>query len=195
MLSLSSITKAPLGTWALIALMLATRAHSDHFGSPINLPDASLAVFFMAGLWFSSWRFFTVLLVEAALIDYVAITHMGVSDYCISPAYVFLIPTYGALFFTGRIAAGYQKLQTQDVLLQLGLLIGATSLAFLLSNGSFYVLSGRFGDLHWLQYVERVTTYYPAYISSTLVYCIVITGLVKLLTSIGILHRHSDKAI
>jgi hypothetical protein len=193
MISLTTITKTPLGTWALMALMLATRAHSNHFGSPIALPDASLAVFFMAGLWFGGLRLFSVLLLEAALIDYVAITKMGVSDYCVSPAYVFLIPTYAALFFAGRFAARFKTLQTPDLLMQVGLLIGAATVAFMISNGSFYLLSGRFPDLNWAEYVARVTKYYPPHLSNTLVYGIVIVGAVKVIAAFrASLAQHSD---
>lgn len=189
MFSLSNITKAPLGIWALIGLMLATRFH--HFGSAISLPDASLAIFFMAGLWFGGFRLFAVLLVEAALIDYVAITQMGVSDYCISAGYVFLIPAYAALFFAGRAAARFKSMKAQDMLVQLGLLAGATSIAFLISNGSFYLLSDRFEDLTWTQYFGRVAQYYSPYLTGTLVYSVVIIGAVKLIAALGLFNRYN----
>jgi hypothetical protein len=195
MFSLTTITKTPLGAWALITLMLATRAHSNHFGSPITLPDASLAVFFMAGLWFGGLRLFAVLLLEAALIDYVAITKMGVSDYCVSPAYVFLIPTYAALFFAGRFAARFKTLQAPDLLMQTGLLVGATTVAFIISNGSFYVLSGRFPDLNWVEYFGRVTQYYSPYLSSTLIYSIVIVAVVKVIAAFRVSQAHHNNTI
>ena len=78
----------------LAAVMAATRFH--HFGSAISLPDASLAIFFLAGFYLRSPLLFAGFLAEAALVDYLAITYGGVSDWCISPAYVFLIPTYAS---------------------------------------------------------------------------------------------------
>ncbi|MCX7087832.1 MAG: hypothetical protein NTV00_07245 [Methylococcales bacterium] len=195
MLSLSTVTKTPLGIWALMGLMLATRAHSNHFGSAISLPDASLAVFFMAGLWFGGLRFFSVLLLEAALIDYVAISHMGVSDYCISPAYVFLIPTYAALFFAGRAATPFKTMRVRDLSLQLGLLVMASSVAFMISNSSFYVLSERFTDLNWMQYADRVAQYYVPYVSGALVYSVVIIATVRVLTSLSLTPSSRNKAI
>jgi hypothetical protein len=192
MFTFSTLAKAPLGIWALLALMLATRFH--HFGSAISLPDASLAVFFMAGLWFGGLRLFAVLCIEAALIDYVAISQFNVSDYCISPAYVFLIPTYAALFLAGTVAARFKTLQAQDLLLQIGLLAGATSLAFLISNASFYLLSDRFAEISWAQYVERVTQYYLPYLSSTLVYSVVIVGAVRLIAILSPAHGSDNKA-
>ncbi|MDP3839272.1 MAG: hypothetical protein Q8Q54_10150, partial [Methylococcales bacterium] len=87
-------------TLPLIALMALTRFH--HFGDAFSLPDASLAVFFLAGLVFARrWWLLGFLLLEAAVIDYVAITHFNVSAFCVSAAYVFLIPTYAVMWFAG----------------------------------------------------------------------------------------------
>ena len=161
---------------ALIGLMLATRFH--HFGGMISLPDASLAAFFFAGFWVSGWRFFAILLVEAALIDYVAIKEFSVSDYCISPAYAFLIPTYACLWFAGRYCA-YRVLKPSELIQQFAVLAIATSTAFVISNGSFYFLSDKFPDINWLEYSDRVALYYPPYLAYTLMYVTVIYVFVK----------------
>lgn len=157
-----------LTLFALAMLMVMTR--SDHFGSAISLPDASLAVFYLAGIFSGGIMSFALLLTEAALLDYIAITHWQVSDYCISPAYVFLIPTYAVMFFAGRWSAEYTAFGSHDVLRQFAYLLGAASVAFLISNGSFYLLSGKFPELSAAQYIQRVAKYYPAYVSSTLMY-------------------------
>lgn len=164
-----SIPKTPLIIAALLALaMAATRFH--HFGSAISLPDASLAIFFLAGFYLRSPLVFAGFLAEAALIDYVAITHGGVSDWCVSPAYVFLLPTYASLWFAGRWVAARQP-QTWRTLAPLfaALAVGVT-VAFLISNGSFYLLSGRFPDLNWAQYAARVAKYFPPYALNTFLY-------------------------
>lgn len=155
-----------LGLLAL--LMAATRSH--HFGSSLHLPDASLAIFFAAGFYLPQRKLFPLLLVEAALIDWVAITVGGVSDWCVSPAYVFLIPTYACLWFGGRWYAGRQGFSwSSAVLLALAATLAASA-AFLISNGSFYLLSGRFPDLAWTQYAERVAQYYGPYVGSVYAY-------------------------
>lgn len=159
-------------------MMLCTRFH--HFGSAIALPDASLSVFFLAGLWFANQKIIALLMLEAAVIDYVAITHMGVSSYCVSPAYVFLIPTYAALWFAGRTARRWQNLNISNTFKQLGILLAATLLAFSISNGSFYLLSGKFGELSWAEYTGRVMKYLPPYVTSTVLYSTVIITLSKL---------------
>lgn len=160
------------GAVALMVLMAATRFH--HFGTPWALPDASLAVFFFAGVCLYARGFFLALLVEAACIDYLAIQDLGVSDYCMSPAYLFLIPTYAVMWFGGQ---GCQRIYSRSLIgltRAFGGLLVATSSAFLISNTSFYWLSSKVMMPNWAQYVDIFATYYPAYLSSTLAYGLVL---------------------
>ncbi|MHB8741574.1 MAG: hypothetical protein ACYC9L_00475 [Sulfuricaulis sp.] len=149
-------------------VMAATRFH--HFGSAISLPDASLAVFFLVGFYLRPSLFLAGFLAEAGLIDYLAINVGGVSNFCVSSAYWFLIPTYGVMWFAGRWAAGKNQMRWQSLLPLFGALFVASSVAFLISNGSFYLLSGRFPTLSWVQYSERVIKYYAPYMTSTFGY-------------------------
>ena len=165
------------GAVALMALMAATRFH--HFGTPFALPDASLAVFFLAGLWLGGRYLFATLLVEAGVIDYLAITKFGVSDFCVTKAYVFLIPAYAAMWLGGKWCRHFGELSLSSVLQQFGMLITATSTAFLFSNGSFYWLSGRYVSPHWAQYVERFSQYYPPYLTNAALYVLVIFAAVN----------------
>ncbi len=155
---------------ALFALMAATRMH--HFGSSLHMPDASLAVFLLAGALIASPLFFGALLIEAGLLDYVAITHMGVSDFCVTPAYWFLIPTYAVLWYAGRYYAQIHR----DTLHSLGafsiISFFSVSAAFAISNGAFYVFSGRFADMSWSGYASRVAQYYVPYVTSAAVYLV-----------------------
>lgn len=162
---------------ALALLMALTR--SDHFGSALSLPDATLAVFYLAGIFTGGIMSMVVLLAEAALLDYVAITQMNVSDYCISPAYVFLIPTYAATFIAGHWSKKYTSFKVSDVSIQFALLVVSATIAFFISNGGFYVFSGKFSDLSLVEYAGRVAKYYPAYMSSTLIYSCAILAATK----------------
>ncbi|QFY41232.1 hypothetical protein F6R98_00245 [Candidatus Methylospira mobilis] len=166
------------GAVALMALMAATRFH--HVGSAFSLPDASLAVFFLAGLWLGGRYLFIALLLEAGLIDYLAITHNGVSDFCISQAYVFLIPTYAAMWIGGQWCAKFPVLSAASAMQQFAALVMAASIAFLISNGSFYLLSGRYTDLSWGRYFAQAAEYYPSYVGYTLCYTVAIFSIVKL---------------
>ncbi|MEI8572512.1 hypothetical protein U737_22985 [Methylomonas sp. LW13] len=167
---------------ALMALMAATRFH--HFGTPFALPDASLAVFFFAGLWLGGRYLFALLLAEAVLIDYLAITKLGVSDFCVSKAYGFLVFSYGAMWLGGKWCRQFTGLSIATSAQRLMALVAATSIAFLFSNGSFYWLSGRYPNGSFAQYIERVAMYYPPYLTSTLIYGVVIFGLVTVVKSL-----------
>ena len=155
---------------ALLALMGATRMH--HFGSALHLPDASLAVFLLAGFLIASPLLFAGLLIEAAALDYVAITHLGVSDYCVTAAYWFLIPTYAALWYAGRYYARIHQFSLRGLGMFTGISLVAINVAFLISNGAFYLFSGRFSDMNVAEYSSRIAQYYLPYVSGAVVYLI-----------------------
>lgn len=157
---------AVVGT--LVALMAATRMH--HFGSPLHLPDATLAVFLLAGFLLASPALFGALLVEAAALDYVAITQMGVSDYCVTPAYWFLIPTYGVLWLAGRYCARTDRHTVHSLLPFAGIAFAALSAAFVISNGAFLLFSGRYPGMGVAEYAGLVAQYYLPYLSSAVLY-------------------------
>ncbi|WP_347988247.1 hypothetical protein [Methylomonas sp. AM2-LC] len=175
-MTLKSVLTIKPGMFALMLLMAATRFH--HFGTAFALPDASLAVFFLAAFWLGGRFFFAALLLEAGVIDYLAITQLGVSDYCVSPAYVFLIPTYAAMWLGGQYSRQFKAWSISNALKQCLVLMGSTSVAFMISNGSFYLLSGRFAELSVAEYFQRVGQYYPSYLGGALLYGVMIIGLV-----------------
>ena len=173
----------------LIALMVLTRFH--HFGDVLYLPDASLAVFFFAG-FYRKKAFFGFLLALAALIDFVAIEN-GSSSWCVSPTYVFLIPTYAVMWLAGRYCSTFKAMKIAELAKSAGLLMLATSAAFAISNGSFYLFSGRYADLSWGQYFSQVAQYYLPYVSSALLYAVLGYAIIKLAKSLPALTtRHKE---
>lgn len=166
---------------SLVMLMVLTRFH--HFGDFLHLPDASLAVFFLAGFYragrYGRAALFGFLLGLAGLIDYLAIAN-GTSAWCVSPAYVFLLPTYWIMWRAGRYCAGLTP-ATPPLWLAAGMgLMLASSLAFVVSNGSFFLFSGRFADMSWLDYSAAVVPYYLPYVGSAALYVLAGFGLVRL---------------
>jgi hypothetical protein len=161
---------------ALIVLMVLTRFH--HFGDVLHLPDASLAVFFFAG-FYRKKMFFGFLLALAALIDYLAIEN-GTSGWCDTPAYIFLIPTYAVMWFSGRYCSTFKAMKMAELAKSAGLLTLATSAAFAISNGSFYLFSGRYEDLSFGDYFAGVVQYYPFYVGAALIYVVAGFAIIKL---------------
>ena len=99
MLTLSTRNQLAIGL-LLVSLMILTRSH--HFASVHNLADASWAIFFLAGAYLrSAWPLLGFFALSWWL-DFAAYTWGGVSDFCITPAYVFLLPAYASLWLAGR---------------------------------------------------------------------------------------------
>lgn len=165
----SSLRLNLLKATALTCLVLFTR--SGHFGSAIALPDASLAAFFLAGLWLQGFWGFALLLGVAGLADQIAFAE-GVSDWCMSPAYGFLIPAYACLWWAGRTSRKLQWRRRPDLLRSLGYFLAATSAAFVISTGSFFLLSDYFREMSPLVYWRESVHDFPAYASWALAYAL-----------------------
>ena len=130
------------------------------------------------------------------MIDYLAIHFGGVSAWCVSPAYFFLIPTYAAMWQGGRLCSRWVNTGKAAIRTIPLAVLTATSLAFLISNASFYLLSGRFEDLNIAEYFLRVFKYYPSYTMMTVVYISMILAVHALIyysvgrrTSLGNSHK------
>jgi hypothetical protein len=156
---------------ALVAAMAATRFH--HEGGPFALPDASLAAFFLAGLWLEGQRAFWGLLAVAGAVDYLAVTALGVSDFCIGPAYAFLVPTYGAMWWGGRLAARrWRGFDAASLAVVAVALLASCALAFLISDGAFQVLSGKTAPISLMRFLRQSVEYFPVYASATGIYAL-----------------------
>jgi hypothetical protein len=161
------------GILGLLALVMAV-TRINHFAP---LPDASWVVFFLAGFYLrGSLRLaFPLLLGEAVLIDWLVITSHGLGfwqHYCMSPAYWFLLPAYLALWLGGSwLRARYRGLDPATFGRLVAGFVVAFSIAYLLSNGSFYWLGdsvplprsfakwfGNLGDWY-LPYLRTSTIY------------------------------------
>src|SRR5690606_23594953 len=138
----SRIAIAVMIAFALI--MLATRAF--HVSSALHLPDASWALFFLAG-YYLGFASFGILLLEAVAIDVVFLMSGG-DPYCFSVAYGFLGVAYLALWFGGYVASrGQASLGKNSGVMSIlrGAIawLLAAGIAYLLTNGSFYWLSDK----------------------------------------------------
>jgi len=158
----------------LIALMALTRFH--HFGDALHLTDASLTVFFFAGFYRvnkqSSTALLAFLLAFAGLIDYLAIAS-GTIAWCVTPAYLFLIPTYAALWLAGGHCATLKLDSLPSLANATSWLMLAATTAFLISNGSFYLFSDYFTGMTLSAYGAKIAAYYPPYVGSALLYTLI----------------------
>ena len=188
-------------SWLIVAGLVLGMALTrvNHFGSSVALPDASLAVFFLGGLYlanFSGARWvFVGLLAVAGLVDYFAITMDGVSDWCVTPAYSFLAFAYGAMWFAGSWFTPRHTLTTKNILGLFALASVATTVAFVISNVSFFLFSGRYANMSFFEYASRVAQYWGSYVGVALFYvaCAVAAHMVYLQIK-GKTHSHSHGA-
>jgi hypothetical protein len=152
----------------LAALMALTR--SQHFAGLHHLPEASWAVFFLAGVYLSrSWAF-PALCLGAAAVDYVAIAYGGTSGFCVTPAYAMLVPAYGGLWLAGRWYARHHRDAVSTVLPLIGSVLVGAVLAELFSSGGFYLFSGYFAAPSIAEFAARVAQYFPAYLGALALY-------------------------
>jgi hypothetical protein len=145
---------------ATLALLVAA-THGHHFGSALHLPPATWAVFFLAGFYVRRAWLFAALLAEVVLIDYVAVTAGGVSAFCLSPAYGFLLPAYGALWLAGRWYANRYRFAWNTLPALGASWLAGVALAEIFSSGGFYFFSGRFADTSLTEFGSRLLMYFP----------------------------------
>lgn len=174
----------------LTLLMLATRTH--HFASFNSLPSASIAIFFLAGMYLRNMKAFWFFYILSVTIDLASSYYRGQFGDCITTSYPALVLSYGAMFVVGYYSKpNWQSSSWQINIIKVTLaLFIASSIAFFISNGSYYALSGKFPVLSWAEYATRVDKYYFRSISNPVFY--VITAVVIDFT---VSHFFTDKAI
>ncbi len=167
MLTLSSRNQLVI-TLLLGFLMILTRSH--HFTSAHNLADASWAIFFLAGFYLrSAWPLLGFFALSWWL-DLAATTWGGVSDFCLTPAYVFLLPAYASLWLAGHWYAKHYQFAWRTVMpLGFSIMTGLI-LCEAFSSGGFYFFSGRFAETTWSEFGEQEIKYFPLYIETFVFY-------------------------
>ncbi len=149
-------------------LMFLTRG--QHFAVLNTLPSASLAIFFILGFYIPRIIWFSVFVVIAFAIDFYSVTWGNISNFCVSPAYPFLIPSYLSLWLAGRIYKKFYRFSFQTLPILLASTVSGVVISQFFSSGSFYFLSGRFQETSWSTFLERLSIYTPTSLNNTLFY-------------------------
>lgn len=152
----------------LTAVMAATRI--EHFGINRIAPDASTAVFFLAGLLIGNPLWLLAFLAEALALDVTAIKAVGVDPVCVTFGYIMMIPAYAALWFAPRtLRADFKPGVLGFGKLALACVAGLAAF-FVLSNIGYYFGGGFSTSLGFAEFSRRVAQYFPYYLTSTLIY-------------------------
>lgn len=150
----------------LLAVIMLTR--TQHFGSAVLLPDATLAVLFLGGLLIARTGWLGMAMLVAFGMDAYALSWQGVSDYCMSPGYWGLIPTYALVWGAGRWLAKREKPFAVMPYALFGW--AAASVAFVLSNAFWYGFSDKVSSMPVVTFSQSVAQYYLPYVGYTLMY-------------------------
>jgi hypothetical protein len=146
--------------------MAATRI--EHFNQIV--PDASTAIFFLAGLLVGNPLWLAAFLAEALALDITAIQVVGVDPACITFGYAMMIPAYAALWLAPRfLRENFKPDFPHFAKLALSCVAGL-SVFFVFSNIGYYFGGGYSVSLGFAEYASRVATYFPHYLASTLIY-------------------------
>ncbi len=153
---------------ALAAVMAATRM--SHFGSSALLPDASLAVFLLAGAMGLSVGCLGLLMAAAFGIDVISAQTSVEAGWCLTPAYFGLIPTYAILWGAGRWLA--RRHGDFPALLSAGVALAAVAEAFGVSNAFWFSLSDTVNSMSLADFSLAVAKYFPPYLGSAALYLV-----------------------
>jgi hypothetical protein len=125
----------------------------------------------------------------AVLIDFFVITGQGIdfwSHYCVSPAYLFLLPSYAAPWLGGTwLRKRYTGLHAREAGLLAVSAIIAASVCFLISNGSFYWISANVPLRSFAGWAENLGDWYLPYLRTTLMY-VGIAALLHVATTLAV---------
>ena len=149
-------------------LIMLTRG--QHFASFNLLPDASWSVFMLIGFYLSRYQWLFVFTLFTVLLDFVSIYWGGASSYCISPAYLLLLPSYFCLWFAGKWYRKRLSSNWQTLFPLVGSATIATLLATIFSSGGFYLFSGRYPAPDTSGFITSILRYFPAYLENAALY-------------------------
>jgi len=176
MLTLSNRNQILIGA-VLALLLIATRG--QHFATLHSLPGASWAVFFLAGVYLRPMWILPALLAFVWGLDFTPHLLSGASlaeimnggqAFCLTPAYIFLLPAYAALWFGGRWYAGQHRFAWHTLPPLVAAAFAGAAVCELFSSGGFYFFSGRFAEPTVAEFAGRLMTYFPRYLQSLAFY-------------------------
>ncbi len=184
------MNKLPLVKTLLIAVaiaftMLLTRG--SHVLTHVSLPDASLALFLLGGLYLSSnlktsMSWFAAFFGLATFIDFGAAALDPVQGFCLTNGYWGLIPSYAALWFGGFWLA--KQSNPFSPLRFAAVSLGATFIAFVVSTQTYYLFSGRFPANGAIESMQHGWNYLPDWMTVNAAYFGLVLMVVARLRSI-----------
>jgi hypothetical protein len=150
----------------LSLVLILTRG--SHITTFYSLPDASLALFLVGGIYLKNIRFFLALFLLGLVIDFGASAFDPKLGFCLTNGYWGLIPAYGVLWLSGYFLNHKKLIQKLSIFISIVSI--AIILAFIISTQTYYMFSGRFGNPSFFESVFHGWEYLPQYFLSSFAY-------------------------
>jgi len=168
-------TKHILIAAAIAFLMLLTRG--SHVLTSVSLPDASLALLLIGGLYLRKAAWFAFFVVLATVIDFGASAIDNWYGFCLTAGYWGMLPTYAAMWLAGAWLS--KQSDSLDIVKYAVVGFLATILAFVISTQTYYLFSGRFPNNGIIETMQYGWDYLPSYMGFTALYLVAFWALAK----------------
>ena len=180
--NLSPFKSSALLIVAIMFLMLLTRG--SHVLTQVSLPDASLALLLIGGLYLRKALWFGFFVVLATLIDFSAAAVDSIQAFCLTPAYWGMLPTYAVMWLGGVWLS--KQADPLHVIKYAVVSVLATVIAFVISTQTYYLFSGRFPAKGLAESMQHGWEYLPNYLGFTVMYLAIFWLVAKALPKLHI---------
>ena len=162
---------------AIASFMLLTRG--SHVLTSVSLPDASLALLLIGGLYLRKAAWFVLFAVLATVIDFSAAAIDSIQAFCLTDGYWGMLPTYAVMWLAGTWLS--KQADSMHVIKYATASAAATLAAFVISTQTYYLFSGRFPDAGIMESMQHGWEYLPSYMGFTMMYLAAFWALTKAL--------------
>lgn len=167
---------------AITFLMLLTRG--SHVLTSVSLPDASLALLLIGGLYLRKATWFALFVALATAIDFGAAAVDSLQGFCLTAGYWGMLPTYAVMWLAGVWLSKQENSFDVFKFAFAGLM--ATTLAFVISTQSYYLFSGRFPANGVIESIQHGWEYFPSYLGFTAMYLVAFWAFAKSLPKLSL---------
>lgn len=176
--NLLSASYTKLFVAAMIAFfMLLTRG--SHVLTSVSLPDASLALLLIGGLYLRKAVWFALFVALATAIDFGAAAIDSIQAFCLTDGYWGMLPTYAVMWLAGVWLA--KQADSTAIGKYTAASIVSTFAAFVISTQTYYIFSGRFPDAGIVESMQHGWEYLPGYMGFTAMYLVAFWAFTKAL--------------
>jgi hypothetical protein len=168
---------------ALAFFMLLTRG--SHVLTHVALPDASLALLLIGGLYLRKTVWLVGFVMLATAIDFSAAAIDSLQAYCLTIGYWGMLPTYAAMWLAGAWL-GKQSNGLDALKFSLAAVV-STLAAFVISTQTYYLFSGRFPNHGLVETMQFGWNYLPSYLAYTAMYLVAFWALAKASSKLNII--------